>query len=51
MIVGVDLDVSWAGVGAFMAGFGSLLSGIAAYRLATRKTKDEPEREDGGPPG
>lgn len=39
-------DVAWAGIGAFCAGIGSLLSGIAAYRLATRKKdEDEPERE------
>jgi hypothetical protein len=36
----------WAGIGACLAGAGSLLSGIAAYRLATRKEEDdEPKPE------
>jgi hypothetical protein len=38
-----DWNLPWAGIGAFMAGLGSLLSGIAAYRIARRRNDHEPE--------
>lgn len=41
-LVALD-ELTWAGLGAVCAGVGSLLSGIAAYKLANRKGADEPE--------
>jgi amino acid transporter len=35
--------IPWAGIGALLAGAGSLLSGLAAYRLATRGSPNEQE--------
>lgn len=32
-----DWTIPWAGIGAALAGMGSLLSGIAAYRMANRR--------------
>jgi hypothetical protein len=36
VLLGLD-EVTWAGIGAVCAGIGSLLSGIAAYKLANKQ--------------
>lgn len=36
-----DWDIPWAGLGGFLLGVGSALSGIAALKTARRKGKDE----------
>jgi hypothetical protein len=41
---GAGNEVPWAAIGAFMAGFGSMLSGLAAYKLAQRKENNESKR-------
>jgi hypothetical protein len=45
------MDIPWAGVGAFLLGIGSALSGIAAVMTAKRASKevkdgDHPEDND-----
>jgi hypothetical protein len=39
-------EIPWAGIAAVLAGAGSLLSGIAAYRIATRRN-NEPKSKNG----
>jgi hypothetical protein len=39
-------DIPWAGIAAVLAGLGSLLSGIAAYRIASRRN-NEPKSKNG----
>jgi hypothetical protein len=42
-----DWTIPWAGIGAAAAGIGSLLSGLAAYKIARRGTNDrKPETSD-----
>jgi hypothetical protein len=36
-----DRAIPWAGIAAVLAGTGSLLSGIAALKMARRKGRDE----------
>jgi hypothetical protein len=36
-----DWTIPWAGIGAFLLGAGSALSGIAALKTARRKGRDE----------
>jgi hypothetical protein len=36
VLLGLD-EVTWAGIGAVCAGIGSLMSGIAAYKLANKQ--------------
>lgn len=35
-----DWNIPWAGIGALLAGCGSLLSGWAAYKMATRNNHE-----------
>lgn len=40
-------DIPWAGIGALLAGTGSLLTGIAALKASQRRgTNDEAEKTD-----
>lgn len=42
-----DWNIPWAGIGALLAGTGSLLTGIAALKASQRQgTKDETEKTD-----
>ena len=36
-----DWEIPWAGIAAALAGTGSLLSGIAAYRMASRRDNEQ----------
>lgn len=48
MLLGVEVfgaELTLVGIGAMVAGLGSLLSGLAAYKLATRKESDEPKTD------
>ena len=48
-MIAVDANaIPWAAIGAGLAGVGSFLTGLAAYRTATRKEPDEPKSEDRG---
>ena len=36
-----DWEIPWAGIAAILAGMGSLLSGIAAYRMSKRGNNEQ----------
>jgi hypothetical protein len=40
------VEIDWAVVGSLLAGFGSLLTGIATYRLAKRANGGSKARRD-----
>lgn len=51
MLFGIDLSgIPWAGLGGFLLGVGSFLSGWAALKLARDKGKEE-EHEESSPGG
>jgi hypothetical protein len=39
----IQREIPWAGIAAVLAGTGSLLSGIAAYRMSRRNNEQKPE--------
>lgn len=41
-----DWTIPWAGIGAALAGIGSLLSGLAAYRLASRRNNEQKSKNN-----
>lgn len=45
MIEWPDWTIPWAGIGAVLLGLGSLLSGLAAYKIATRRNNEHKTRD------
>ncbi len=45
MIANEFNSIPWAAIGAGLAGLGSFLTGLAAYRQAMRRGNDEPKRD------
>ena len=38
-----DWEIPWAGIGTALMGVGSFLSGLGAYKMATKKNEPKPE--------
>lgn len=43
-----DWEIPWAGIAAVLAATGSLLSGIAAYRMANRRNNEQKSKNGNG---